>query len=171
MISIEGNIGVGKSTVLKALEKQGLKVCEEKVDAWTLLAPFYQDPSLAFFFQLQVLSSYADAKCDFLERSPQSALLFAQILFKDKHLTLFEMELIKIVASKLFKPRHIYLRLPAEKCLERIQKRDRKGEAISLEYLTKIEKEHDDFFKNVITLSGDETPEEIAELIKQNVCL
>jgi deoxyadenosine/deoxycytidine kinase len=169
MISIEGNVGVGKSTVLKILEKDA-RVREEQVEAWTLLAPFYQDRSLAFFFQLQILASFADAKCDYLERSPQSALLFTKILFDDKNLTLFEYELLKIVASKLFKPKqHIYLRLDAKICLERIKNRRREGEdLISLPYLEKIEKEHDAFFTNVIHLTGNESPEEIAAMIKQN---
>jgi len=168
MISIEGNVGVGKSTVLNVLKERGHKVREEQVGAWTLLAPFFKDRSLAFFFQLQVLASYADAQCEFLERSPASALLFAKILFRDNNLSLFEMELLKIVASKLFSVKHIYLRLDAAKCLERIQKRRREGEVYSMEQLLKIEKEHDDFFTNVIHLNGQESPEEIADMIKQN---
>ena len=167
MISIEGNVGVGKSTVLGELEN----VREERVDSWTLLPAFYRDSKkYSFAFQLQVVASYADAEVSYLERSAHSAYhVFSAILHADGFLDDEEMQLLKTVIDKLPKSdHHIYLRLPAEQCLERIKKRARNGEeSISLEYLKKIEERHDAIFKNVIYLEGHETPSEIARLITQ----
>lgn len=171
MISIEGNVGVGKSTVLRELRGS---IREERVDAWTLLPAFYRNSrKYAFAFQLQVLASYADADVDFLERSARSAYqVFASILHAEGFLDDSEMQILKTVSEHLpSSQNHIYLRLPAAKCLERINKRARNGEeSISLEYLLKLEARHDAIFSNVIRLEGHETPSEIAALITQFKC-
>lgn len=166
MISIEGNVGVGKSTVLKELKGT---VREERVESWTLLPAFYRESEkYAFAFQLQVMSSYADAEVDYLERSPKSAFyIFSKILHADGFLNDADLEILRVVYERLPKPnKHVYLRLPAAKCLERIKKRAREGEqSISLEYLEKIEAEHDKTFALVIDLDGTESPQQIASMI------
>jgi len=170
MISIEGNIGVGKSSVLKILEGRGHTIREEQVHLWTLLPLFYAEKKkYAFAFQLQVLTSYIGARADYMERSSMSALrIFAEMLLEDKFITPIDFTILEKICTRITESKtHIYLRLDAEKCSERIKKRNRKGEeTIDLQYLRKLEEKHDKVFTNVINLMGHETPEEIADLIE-----
>jgi deoxyadenosine/deoxycytidine kinase len=169
MISIEGNIGVGKSSVLKILEARGFTVREEQVHLWSLLPLFYAEKKkYAFAFQLQVLTSYIGASANFVERSALSALLvFADMLKEEGFINSEDFIILDRVCSRILKPvSHIYLRLDASLCLERLRKRGRPGEEnISLEYLQKLEAKHDKVFSDVIHLTGAETPEGIADLI------
>ena len=75
MLFIEGNVGSGKSTFLKLLEKNGYKIILEPVDEWTqlknkddknLLENFYADQeryaytfqSIAFRTRIKNLKDY-----------------------------------------------------------------------------------------------------------------
>ena len=169
MISVEGNIGVGKSSVLEILQKRGYTTRQEQVHLWSLLPLFYKEKKkYAFAFQLQVLTSYMGAHADFIERSALSALfVFAKMLEEDEFITSEDFKILDKICRGLPQPKsHVYLRLDAELCLERIRQRGRKGEEeITIDYLKKIEAKHDETFSVVIHLTGNETPEEIADLI------
>nr|CAC84131.1 thymidine kinase [Diadromus pulchellus ascovirus 4a] len=57
-ICIEGNIGCGKSSVLKAFAMNNFVVFPEPLEKWTLLEELYRDPEkYAYPFQLQVVLS------------------------------------------------------------------------------------------------------------------
>lgn len=74
---------------------------------------------------------------------------------------------------------HVYLRCSLETCKERIKKRDRKGEeAIDLEYLERLDKEHEVYFskfvgkqkeKLMIIDTTEMKEEEIKEKVKERI--
>ncbi len=62
-ISIEGNIGVGKTTVLEKLKTSQtlspFSVFKENVDDWHFLAPYYQNPKdYTLLLQLEILIDF-----------------------------------------------------------------------------------------------------------------
>lgn len=76
-ISIEGNVGSGKSSLARSLQRQGYIVELEPLDAW---APFLREGTDTGFFQCVVLAWYcmigrkhaAERSVVFVERSPAS---------------------------------------------------------------------------------------------------
>jgi deoxyadenosine/deoxycytidine kinase len=179
MICVEGNIGAGKSEVLKLLQKRGLKVKLEPTDKWTLLEKFYKDSNYAFSLQLQILTSYADANEDILyERSAFSALkVFSDLLHDSGQITKHQYDLLTLCTMDMIHKEPsliIYLQLDEKECLQRIQKRNREGEdAITLEYLENISKKYEKFLKDMEDVEvkilninvKDLTTEEVCDLI------
>lgn len=74
LISIEGNIGTGKTTLLKSLQNNKYKHVYEPVDEWgKWLKLFYEDKRNAFGFNMKILHSYHKKLKDeniISERSP-----------------------------------------------------------------------------------------------------
>jgi deoxyadenosine/deoxycytidine kinase len=143
-IQVEGNIGAGKSELLKELELQGYSVHREPLDKWSLLQKFYTDKKkYSFSFQTQVLASYVALDCCIQERGPRSAIeVFCTMLSEDGYLS--EEQLCLLCLNYLEMPYPtismiIYLDLSPEQCLQRINARNREGESvITLEYLQRI---------------------------------
>lgn len=180
MYSIEGNIGVGKSTVMKYLSEK-YPCFLEPVEEWTLLDHFYADvKTYAFPFQFQVLLSQFNQLKEinkienqpcFMERSPwASKNVFIEMLKlsqlwnnnDEKSYNKFYKN-INLNIKKIF-----YLDLAPEKCLERIKKRNRYEERnISIEYLQKLENQYKEAFllkcpyKIIYINVADKTPEEV----------
>ena len=178
IISISGNIGCGKSTVMTNLRSRWTregsdhisdrttKFIEEPVDEWKpYLDAFYSDPSkYALPLQLQILKSYNDmwedsggditldaADATVIERSPFESLnVFAKVLHADNQLTDDEYSVL-LNEKNVWKPDYvIYLRSSPETCFERVSRRNRSTEksGISLDYLRKIHKEYDGLYNN-----------------------
>jgi deoxyadenosine/deoxycytidine kinase len=102
MICIEGNIGSGKSTLMKALRLQlpetingrTIVFMDEPVDAWsricdangkTMLELFYEDPKQhAFAFQMLAFISRQDDLKKAFERNPDAIFLSERSVFTDK---------------------------------------------------------------------------------------
>lgn len=149
-ISIDGNIGSGKSTVLDALERSfpDIAVYREPVDSWSrLLELYYKDPhrwSLAL--NLQVLSDFQTARYApaplFVERSPLSCRhVFAQVQHNDETLNKTQWELFKDYYDVLgWQPDAIiYINTPPEVCMERVAHRGRPCERnVNVQYLKLI---------------------------------
>ena len=59
IVSIDGNIGAGKSTILAELNNMGYHVFPEDVESWgSFLEKLYVDPKRwAFTFQMRVIHS------------------------------------------------------------------------------------------------------------------
>jgi deoxyadenosine/deoxycytidine kinase len=180
MISLEGNVGVGKSTVLRELERRGLHVHFEAVDHWTLLEPFYRDPArFGFAFQLQVLTSYAatPAHTQIVERSSDAALeVFVPLAEQNGNLQQHEAHELRRMANMLPLPqiqRFVFLVADPELCLRRIAWRHREGEErITLAYLQQLDQAYARFMagipdnrKLMIPIQEQDSPASIADRI------
>lgn len=169
-VSIEGNIGSGKSMVLDALAQYSddpfwdkWRIVPEPVHEWChLLGPFYaafpDTPArhgLAALLQLTVLSAYArilpqpsEAPLVIMERSPWSSLaVFLPIqdlppsLGKAVHQTAHHM---REELENCLPAAIIYLRTDPNTCLQRIHRRQRPGESsVSLTYLQQLHQQYE----------------------------
>jgi deoxyadenosine/deoxycytidine kinase len=159
-ISIEGNIASGKSTLSSRLQNTTrIPVFLEPVDTWTLLDKFYSNiPRWGFTFNTEVLISMSQWKNNMYnaiyERSPNSCRhVFTQLMHDDAILCDEELALF----DKLFNTFGwdqdviIYVRTPPEICFERMHKRGRDCElgGVSLEYLKKLDKKHEDMMNYI----------------------
>lgn len=144
-ISICGNIGCGKTTVLRQLESsEALDVVFEPVHKWTMLDDFYKDMKRwSFPLQVQVLHSFLQEeqkeKDTIYERSPQeSCNIFTTSLYQQGFIGQKEYDLLRSMTDSMaWKPDLvIYLRCDPEICKQRILTRNRECEHdISLTYL------------------------------------
>ena len=185
LFTIEGNVGASKTTTCKAIEATGRAgVIYEPVAGWkeryeeNILDLFYNDPSrYAFTFQLAAFSlrsktwrevlALTDHSTVFLDRSIFSdRYIFAQSLYEQGIMSATEFQIYSenwdfLVSQYCVKPeKFIYIRTPAEVCLERVRTRGRKEEeSVTLEYLQQLEKRHDEWLQNnndCVILSGIE---------------
>jgi thymidylate kinase/transposase InsO family protein len=169
-ISIEGNIGCGKSTVLaQLLELQGQPFWDEwhmlpePVAEWhNLLGPFYSAPpdtsskhTAATVLQVAVLNSYAlhmpdpvVAPLAITERSPWSSLA---VFLPAQRLPSSMEEVVRQTAHHMHASLDnalptalIYLDVDPEVCLKRVEQRQRPGEAgVTLDYLRTLHQQYD----------------------------
>lgn len=161
-ISIEGNIGAGKTSLAtKLAEKHNARLVLEEFAENPFLEPFYKQPEryafpveLSFLaerfsqlkdelsnrdlFQSQVISDY------FINKS----YIFAKANLNSDELDLF-MQVFRIIESNLPKPELLaYLYLPVEQLQANIKKRGRTYEQeISNDYLLNIEKSYFTFMR------------------------
>jgi deoxyadenosine/deoxycytidine kinase len=193
---LEGNIGSGKTTLGMLLLALAIAIFrKEPVDAWrggakqNLLAAFYDDPERwGLAFQLRALLTRAELWRTCEQEAADRPVVFERSVWSDHrifavnglnsgYLKQWEYDLYcdvwKLVVAPLPEPHgYIYLRTPAEVCLERIRRRGRPEEAnITLEYLRRIEMLHEEWLgslPNVAMLDGTRYPtyEEIAEALK-----
>ena len=169
MILLEGNIGAGKSTVgrlLKASSK--FDFIEEPVDQWqggyasNLLDMFYHDMERwSFTFQILAFITRAKTWQEILARTEHSRVVLERSIFTDRHVFATSMHQIGAMSETEWQvycglwdflstnycvepDAIVYLRTPAEECLERIKERDRSEEVgIELDYLKQLEALHD----------------------------
>jgi deoxycitidine kinase/deoxyguanosine kinase len=194
LISIEGNIGSGKSTFFNELKTYFLKkynsnskkiyFLDEPVDVWesitnsdnkNILEEFYKDKSkysfcfqvLAFSSRMQKLKEIIDSKkydVIFMERSVYSDYnVFVRMLRKLKCMNDLEFKIYNNLFDTFTKQINyinlIYIDTSPEICLERITKRNRPGENISLEYLKDCYDMHEDWLASenkIITFNGNQ---------------
>jgi len=157
IISIDGNIGSGKTTQLKLLKQAGYAVIEEDVQQWKdegWLDAYYSDPSgNALGFQMRVLLAHLSRKIDdnniIVERSPYSCnYLFGNLLYEDKILNELEYNLLnKYYTEFCWNPNKcIYIKTDPTICLDRINHRDRTSEnQIPFNYLEKLDQKHEQY--------------------------
>ena len=176
--AIEGNIGTGKSTLLaelKEIYKDKTNMCflDEPIEIWnkiidknevTILEKYYENISkYAFSFQMMALISRITSLKNALKNTDYDVIImersiftdcnvFAQMLYDDNKIEEIEYiiykqwynDLIAEIPPILF----IYLRTEPTISLKRINKRNRKGETISLEYIENCHKYHDNWLVN-----------------------
>ena len=176
-ISIEANIGTGKSTLLNAFKyyNNDLLILLEPIQLWgPWLGKFYSGFDKQIYpdknpyitaFQLKVLKSYYDILKSpenqlshglITERSPSTALeIFSQNSLDNDELDHDEYNLIKEYFDVLFKEDDlpdisIYLSVSSETVsLERIKKRARKEEKdIPTDLIRQLHYKHENFYKN-----------------------
>jgi len=198
MYFLEGNIGAGKTSLGKALqESKQFEFLEEPVDRWrggfanNLFEMFYKDMSRwSFTFQIMAFITRAKTWSEVLERIEGDHVVLERSIFTDRHVfakNLYAVGAMNDSEWQLYqqlwdflalnyceKPsRIIYLRTPAEICLERITLRGRSEEkAIPLDYLKRLEDLHDEWLmdhEQAIVLDGTRqwTVSEIQELMQQ----
>ena len=179
IISIEGNIGCGKSTLLSFLN-DNYKVVQEDVSEWKeWIEDFYKDKSKnSFGFQMRVLLSQSyiifNEEITFHERSPSTCNnIFGQILLDNKYLSQKEHELCKEFSIKYcWKPDIVlYIQTDPLICEQRINKRGRNGENISLDYIKDLHKQHENIYNknkdsNVYIINGNQDVELLYREVK-----
>lgn len=151
VIAIEGNIGSGKSELLRALLLLDWFVILEPVEQWgETLKLFYEDPKThAFAFQKRILECAVEARLKgvaaakaaghsvvFVERSFLGAHVFVQAARENGHFTQKQFldyeELEQSLVQTLPRDAQVHTRVlvstPVDVCCRRIQRRDREGE-------------------------------------------
>jgi deoxyadenosine/deoxycytidine kinase len=170
-ITIEGNIGAGKTTLAHLLAKKvnARLILEEFADN-PFLPKFYQDPQqyafpLELFFMAErykqlkdllhtdlfqdvTVSDYLFTKC----------LLFAKVNLPDEEFRLYQ-KLFEIIHQQLLHPDIlIYLHAPVSKLQQNIKKRQREYEqSIPDDYLFKVQETYTSYIKqhNIKTIFID----------------
>lgn len=183
---IDGNIGAGKTTILNELKSKGFCVFEEDLSQWgELLRRFYLDPKRWMCtLQTAILHSMnqqytklidieksfgieknrdADPGPEtivFIERSPQSSMIFVKNGVKQGFLDNEEANVIKNIYNVLhWTPDKVfYLNTDLDVCYERMKKRGRECEKnVSKEYLQFIQTEYSNLYNkhNAIILENN----------------
>jgi deoxyguanosine kinase len=171
-VTIEGNIGAGKTTLAHLLSKHfNARLILEQFADNPFLPKFYQDPAQYAFplelffmaerfkqlkellqqkdmFQTLTISDYLFTKC----------LLFAKVTLPDDEFRLYQ-RLFEIIHQQLIQPDLlIYLHAPVSKLQVNIRKRNRSYEQkIPDEYLFSIQETYTNYIKqhNIKTLFVD----------------
>lgn len=177
---IEGNIGCGKTTLIRQLKaREEFEVIEEPVDVWkniinedgdNILGLFYKESKkYAYIFQTIVFKTRMMA----LEHKQIKNIRFSErSIWTDKNIfskNCYEIGFMNTIEKNTYdiwfnwleskitrKPDGIiYLRAEPEICFERVHKRDRSEEAtVSIEYLKNIHDKHEDWL-NTDKMYGD----------------
>jgi len=188
--SIEGNIGSGKSTLVKILKEYFKKedtkkiiFADEPVEEWMsvvdssgddILSKFYRDQhKYGFSFQMMAYISRISVLRKLVKENPDSIIFTERSVYTDKNVfaqMLYDEGKINEIDFKIYNKwfNHfleeiditgiIYIQTKPEKCSERIIKRNRKGETISVEYLKLCHKYHENWlnnFTNVLKFDGN----------------
>lgn len=177
ILSIEGNIGSGKSTLVKNLEnyhKKNSKICflQEPVDIWntivdenndTILTNYYKNQKkyafpfqmMAYISRLSLLKKALKKDYDVIvtERSVLTdKMVFAKMLYDDKNIEEIEYSIylkwFDEFIEELPKLKIVYVETDPIIAKTRVEKRAREGENIPLEYLINCDKYHNDWLYN-----------------------
>lgn len=175
IISIEGNIGSGKSTILNILKEKydNVVFVDEPVSEWndikdngkSILELFYEDKD-KYSFTFQVLAYITRLKklLDSIENNSDKTIVCERSIFTDKYIfakMLYQQGFINEMEWKTynywfdtFKDKTkldsiIYVKTLPEVCYERIKKRNRNGEVgITMEYLNHCHDLHQQWLEN-----------------------
>jgi deoxycitidine kinase/deoxyguanosine kinase len=158
IISIDGNIGAGKTTLFKLLEEKFVMrkkfvFLEEPVSVWqtiqdeggrNLLELFYEDSaSWAFSFQIAAFISRLAVLQETLRKNPNSIIITERSLNTDRHVfakMLYEQNNINNINYQIYLKwfdtftkdypltKIIYVKTDPTLCYERIKERSREGE-------------------------------------------
>ena len=187
IFSIEGSIGSGKSTLIRKLKETFFNdwvFVLEPIAEWNdikdnkgenILTKFYKDQQkYAFSFQMMAYISRLARLKQIIKKNPGAIIITERSIFADRHVfakMLYDDNKIEevnyIIYLKWFdefieevkQDGIIYLQVTPETCYNRVQKRDRDGETISLEYLNSCHKYHEKWLageKNVLLLNGEQ---------------
>ena len=173
-IVIEGNIGSGKSTILKKIEEETrIPIFLEPIRLWTFLEDFYDDiPRWSFAFSVQILMCFQKWKNNefdgLYERSPTSCRhIFTQMHRDNDTMTQKELDLFdKLYELFSWKSDHtIYVRTDPHVCFERMKKRNRSCENdVPLSYLSEVHEKHESVLSivpNVHIVDGNKDIEDV----------
>ncbi len=196
MYLLEGNIGAGKTSLGRVLKNsRSFEFLEEPVDIWregfanNLFEMFYKDMERwSFTFQIMAFTTRAKTWSEILQKVQGDQIvlersiytdrnvfaknLYAQGAMNDSEWQLYQ-QLWDFLALNycLVPDKILYLRTPAEVCVERIKMRGREEEQqMPLDYLKRLEDLHDEWLMDhpdVILLDGTRrwSAKEIDDLI------
>ena len=167
---LEGNIGVGKSTVLRALDDLGdsrLCIVQEPVHEWVHLLGHVQNGTLdPAIFQIIVLNSISTALAEaFAHHTPDTTFIVERSIQSNKHVFakmclqqdtpeynafVLAQDYARRVLAANIQIHFLYLRAPSAICFSRILERARPEEsAISLQYLNQLHNLHDEWLEGI----------------------
>jgi len=186
IIYIEGNIGSGKSTLVSNLKKHyegrsDILFLQEPVHLWenikdedgsNMIEKFYSNQEkYSFVFQIMAYETrlallkkaMKDNTIKYIisERSIYTDRnIFARMLYDDNKMEKVEFDIYNHLFdnhSFEYNIDHVvYVRTTAEKCLERVLHRGRKGESIPLSYLRKCHSYHEKWLREEDRTTGFE---------------
>lgn len=175
IISIEGNMGVGKTTFINTLQdyfkdKHPIHILEEPVSLWQsikdqddkdILSHFYENQSKwAFSFQMMAYISRLSILKQAVKDHPDSIIITERSVHSDRHIfakMLYDDKLINEIDYQIYNKWFdhfiedipissiIYLQCSPEISNKRVLKRARKGETIPLPYLIKCHQYHEEW--------------------------
>lgn len=189
IITVEGNIGVGKSTFINILRRNfpEYEFVDEPVEMWksitdkdgdNVLQKFYTDTNRwAYSFQniacitrmMKIEEAINKNNTIFIDRSLETdKYVFEAMLYDSGNISEIEHSMYNLWCDFYYKyvrhdnkKIHIYLKASSNVCLERITKRGRKEEeGITLEYLEKLNIYHDNWL-----LKSDNTHTDTSDVI------
>lgn len=170
-ITIDGNIGSGKTTQVNILQSKGYSVLKEPIHEWPLDL-FYTDKNRwAFLLQMAVLHGFEES-AHIYERSPDSSLSVFWNMMKEQDIVNNQEDYIcrnmynkHGWQSDLF----IYIDVTPEKCYNRINYREQEGDKIiSVDYLRQLDTYYKMYIQshpNVRVVSGDRDADTISREI------
>lgn len=180
IFTIEGNIGSGKSTIIEKLKNKLNNFNEfiflpEPVDEWnkikdnsgvTILEKFYNDKKrYSFSFQMMAYITRLIQLRKAIDSAPDNAIIITErCLLTDRYIfaqMLYDTGFIEEIDFRIYLSWFdefntfyyggvIYIQVSPDICLERIKKRNRKGEeSIPLEYLQSCHDYHEKWLNNM----------------------
>lgn len=176
IISVEGNIGSGKSTFVELLAKHipNAIFLQEPVNEWnevkdhsneTMLQKFYKDQTrYSFAFQMMAYISRLALIKKTVKENPNAVIITERCLNTDREVfakMLFDQGKIEEVEYHIYLKwfydfqddfpinRYIYLKTDSNTAYERVLKRNRPGETIEKNYLKMCNIYHEDWLNNV----------------------
>jgi deoxyadenosine/deoxycytidine kinase len=179
IVSVDGNIGSGKSTFIQDLknyfkDREDICFLDEPVDKWkqiidnddkNILENYYLDQKKwGFSFQMMAyisrLSQLKEAlnrekyKIIFTERSVESDRnIFAKMLYDEGIIEEIDYKIYNLWFDEFKKDlgefKYIYLKTKPSTALARVIKRQRKEEKIELDYLEKCHNYHEKWLNNL----------------------
>lgn len=164
IVTINGNIGSGKTSVLNYLHRYyKLSIDLEPVEKWTpYLNDFYNDNSNVFKFQVRVwldrcwIQEKTDKSLIIMERSPYfNRNIFVESINNQKLITDNEYAILNDLYDKTDSiwscNTYIYLRSNPDNCITRIKKRGRECEKnINPEYVKSLHELHETTYQKAL---------------------
>jgi deoxyadenosine/deoxycytidine kinase len=195
LFSIEGNIGSGKSTLIRALKEfqdiSNIPVIfvDEPVSQWesiknaegkNMIELFYGNQSrYAFSFQMMAYISRLDMLQEAIRTHPNAIIIterclltdyniFAKLLYENKSMLQEEYEIYVTWFDRFQDIKidgMIYVRTDVEVAFERCKHRSRPGETIDIEYLKQCHEKHEEWMKGENSLIIDNNVTEQEEAV------
>lgn len=173
IVTIDGNIGAGKSTVLEALRSRGYAVLPEPIAQWSpyLEAAYGGDIKGALRLQLAVwrdrcmnlAQNAADAfhasaisNIVFVERSPMFQLeTFIRANYENGNLNQLDVKLLETLYASIDNRPHMmfYLHTPPNICYRRVESRGRPYEHGLRDYIGNLHELHEKVSLNTVSHS------------------
>tara|TARA_Y100000590_G_scaffold2532_2_gene3341 strand:- start:7108 stop:7728 length:621 start_codon:yes stop_codon:yes gene_type:complete len=176
IVSIEGNIGSGKSTIinyLKNIDNNNIVFVDEPVDEWlniksngkNALELFYEDQEKnSFWFQVLAYITRLRNLLETVKKNPDKIIITERSIYTDKYVfaqMLFDSGKISDIEFQTynywfdtFKNETridviLYVNTKPEECMNRIKTRNRSEESgVELEYLIDCHSKHVDWLEN-----------------------